>query len=668
MLSSTVKQKDTRAISDEELQTPNVNKVREISSSYDASIKIPSEDIDLFTNQINKEKKLTRISSIFLYNLYFDRHYLYDIKNTDNRTDVNQEFRQLIKNIIDSDQKKEPVTSDKKKTNKSKRDSICNSQSVRDIINVFNPHKRKSSPRKGKTEYKNPFLTKAYDIKERTKFNFDLKEIDEDFISGSSFDISNRLYLDAGIAHTISHISNLKNWVKSNPEKKNQRENFLKNNQDYAFLRTRLHEIEDEITKNGPNYFPGKLHEGHLKDPKISPYLNGVTEEILSKHREFNKRFKLHKKPRFNPTPRNVSYNNYKLFNKEQYHENGPTKYEIKFSIPGFDNSKSYPVWIRPHIDKNVEICGIQFGEIDIKGFLTCRFRLKIKYNWLSFDKNKIDINKTLFVDISWKKPCSYAWAKGNKYIINTPVIKSEVWTYLNEYDDLRRKKQKIPDNLKQKMANTKDTSLKQFVANLCSLIEKTKSEAICFELSNNVYRSFYSPKNGRKSERRTNYLLSAISFKKLFNMLSYKAKQLGFFVVPFTFKSEDGKKNYRPSQTCVKCNSLGKRFFIEPKFVMHKCGDRLVCVNGHITHADATVPEKLARRFHKDPKKRLKMFDKNEKMSYTQEKECEGFAKKYFELKSKKHCSKTAPAVLSVLTGKLTCSLVGTNTDSNAS
>lgn len=586
-------------------------KPRTISRAWDAKIYCNATQLVKFNEFLRISDLKTRVSSKFLFNIYYGHHFLSGIIDVSSIPDIDKRIKKVFFDAVNEPDGGQKFT---------KKSKVLTASMLRDILNAFNP-KRKRQP--DKEDYSLDSVLEAYKLKE-AGCSFCLADYVPEFTDSTT---KENIYYDMGLGHTLSYISNCKNYSQKNAEWKQKVSVFKEKNVEYMKLRSMILETERRCQEKFEfNNFA--LTCGWCKNKNVQEIMQdvglAVTDELVEIHSKY-KHDKIGippRKPRFNAKC-GVVFLKDDSYSIAGWIDNGTNnaikaKISIKeMSLP----SESLSVRIRPGIAMT-DLKGLSFykAKIDAHGrhVVYCRFRAKTEH-----DKpiKGDDFLSTAFVDLGWYRQTTILF-RNEVYRFDLMNEKNEVLKkYEEAYDELRKNKKsrgRLPKMLKEKRRRISVHKNNELPNKLIVFLKSIGASAVCLEEIGYKQKVFRNPKGGRKQETRRNYMISAIASETFKEKLELSGKKHSMRIVWFRFmpnKSEDA--GYRPSQTCDKCNSLGKRFnIIDGCFKEHIFGKIFCCPNGHIRDSDVMACRNLSRSFHKRKLKKLPLFKFKEKVS----------------------------------------------------
>lgn len=577
----------------------------EISRNYDAKIFPASDSIEFFKDICQQGKEKTRLVSQFLFNIWRGHHFLFRIGDT-SVPDIDSQIRLLIKNAIDEGYVN-PNSGKKVK---------ANNTGLRDAFDAFNLSRKQGRTKTGR--YSNALVEKAYEIRSE-ECCFDWRWLSSLFSAEAS---KNTPFVDVGIAHTLSYISNLKNTLEDIRLWKDGRRQFLENESKYAAVRPRILELEKQIKSNIQKFYP-PLTCNWLKNEFVRKLVDKkITEEILETHREFHNKYKRPpRKTKFNPVCTHVFYKKslFSITNLEQNQKDG------HFSGLLIFRKNKAKLLLRPPKDGFTidDLRGIAFREVLDDGSFLCSIRVT-----KSVEFGDSDFTKTAFVDVSWSSS-RQTIVSINGQIYRLSLFQDRNLEILKKYDSLRRDKKKIPSSLKKKRKQIVDYSRKLAANKIAQICAAAGCAVVVSEPMSPRSKKYKIPPMGRWQESRTNYLASAIGAKEFESNLREACEKRNIRLQYFKFKANDrGTAYFRPSQTCPVCNGLGQRFSITegkngPVIKHAVSGKYLCCPKGHVCDSDVAAVRNMARRDHPDEQKRLISWKKGTRLSDEQKEIC---------------------------------------------
>lgn len=473
---------------------------------------------------------------------------------------------------------------------------------------------------------KNEYVKKAYAIQQ------DGAILDCKSIFGTNKHSKVGRYVMQGFGHAFSFFSNRKNWYTELDEWRIKRQEFLDRNPDYCQkFRTIIESIEKEWSRRSgkrcmltTSYWTSDEVKRVIADLNIDT--DGIDDGILKAHRYYRREIRHpKKKPTWNPTcgqvdlTKNTDYVLRDVEYSDRIVDDLPVSLRGSISFRDLNLSvKNLKIWFR-HLPQVVQssgrpqpesMSGLRIQSIR-DGYAQCRFLASSK---VEIPKTA-DWNEIGYLDLGWRRKS--VGLVGNDIFFLEGLQKSSrhVERYINRYSDLYREHKKIPKGLRKKRKAYLDAIQKETAYRIISPFIRRGVKFIVAEKPNGRKKRFKAPLTGRKQETRTNRMLRSQRLQNGFwESLEHVCHRHGISLRAFKFsngaKSRKDRKNHRPSQTCTKCNSLGKRYNWSDKgLVEHRYGDILVCSCGNHIDSDVAAVRNMARKDHKNIEKRLPFF-----------------------------------------------------------
>lgn len=431
--------------------------------------------------------------------------------------------------------------------------------------------------------------------------------------------------IDKGFAHALSFISNDCSWREKKEKWHNERKQWLqKNHFFFKSIRPNL-EILEKKAKQEIN------KQDQLKNPVIIQIAetNNINLDELYPYIEnniiFNKNWKRYdSRPKYSnktglPHLKKDCFSIEWSNNKNGLYNKGIITFKKNINVIG---GKSFLFYVRP-FSSSWTVCGFRIHrhKEDDKFDIDFRMQKEIKRLCPKCTSDKTKFNKeekTLvcsdckhkwvkqeriaFADIGWTRDTIIKCNGSLSYkkLLSPSNHQNKI---LEEYNQLRREKRKIPIRLKRKIAHIKDDALKQAVRKIVDLcIENNLTRLVIESVNKRKKRIFLAKGTTRKQERRTNYLASVIRLSTFVDKLTLFLADEGIYLEQkwcIKSKNKDKKRQqyYRLSQTCPRCKRLGVRYNIyKEETKLHGYGKFFACECGYKVDSDILAVNNLSK------------------------------------------------------------------------
>lgn len=525
-----------------------------------------AEDIKVFQKILDKNRFKNSLASDYLYKGCYLGDSSYGIP---------KEIQSIVKNALDDE---------------------TSPRSVRDaFLSIWPSTFKNRSDKEVKDKIVNQFKEIRKIIKELPL------PFKNDILIDRTKDIPN---IDSGFGHVSSFISNTKRWRKEKNEYWEAKKEWKEKHQEYLFRKPTFEKLE-KLTNQRINDIK------QFDNPKIIEAASNAKIDIdelkafVKDNKEYHNDYEFFdRKPRYSnvcglPHIRKEKYNikiiGTNIHKTKKENKNRSLKFSIDFKIDAELKNKSLYGCCRYFDIQKWSIAGVRIKEVK-ENYIVVDFRIE-KERTPSIGTTPSGVSDKKFnvayLDFGWDRT-SVIYFKGNIHYLQL-VKESEKQKRISEiYDNKRRAKESIPEQLKEKVVNIKDDIAKKAINELVKFCVKYGINRLILE----------NPSRRRKlAGKRSNYMASSIRLCTFINKLEMKLKEYNIRLKKFYAtaqkdpKTKKAIKSYYVSRTCDKCGKMGLRYNIfDGKIKEHRYGKMFVCLCGRTTDSDVLAVKNMRK------------------------------------------------------------------------